>query len=308
MGFSQSYGPAKDEESLQTLATAVELGCTFWDSAAVYGVGHNESLLGRFFKENPGSREKVFLASKCGLEVGTTVVSEAAAHMKADHRTLSWCDFEAKKTEMKVNNSAAHIKQYIEGSIERLGSAPDLYYLHRIEPGRPLEESINALNDLKKAGKFAHIDALQIEYSPWFTDHEQNGLIDTAKELGVSIIAFSPLGKGILTGAIHSASDFKDGDFRKNIPRFSQENLSTNMRIVREFQKLAEKKGCTSGQLALAWVIAQGAIPIPGTKSADRLTENFGARNVDLSKNSSRNFGNLWKRPNHRVTGTPMRT
>lgn len=125
---------------------------------------------------------------------------------------------------------------------------------------------------------------MQIEYSPWYTDHEQNGLIDAAKELGVAIVAFSPLGKGILTGAFHSTADFKDGDIRKTIPRFNEENLSTNMRIVREFQKLAEKKGCTSGQLALAWVIAQGAIPIPGTKSAERLTENFGASNVELSE------------------------
>lgn len=130
----------------------------------------------------------------------------------------------------------------------------------------------------------AHIDALQIEYSPWYTDHEQNGLIDTARELGVAIIAYSPLGKGILTGSYQSASDFKDGDIRKTIPRFSEEHLSSNMKIVHEFQKLAEKKGCTSGQLALAWVIAQGAIPIPGTKSAERLTENFGASRVDLDE------------------------
>lgn len=124
---------------------------------------------------------------------------------------------------------------------------------------------------------------MQIEYSPWFTDHEQNGLIDAAKELGVTIVAFSPLGKGILTGAYKSATDFKDGDYRKTIPRYSEENFASNLRIVHEFQKLAEKKGCTSGQLALAWVIAQGAIPIPGTKSAGRLTENFEAGHVDLN-------------------------
>jgi aryl-alcohol dehydrogenase-like predicted oxidoreductase len=129
----------------------------------------------------------------------------------------------------------------------------------------------------------AHIDALQIEYSPWFTDPEQNGLIDTARELGVNVVAFSPLGKGILTGKV-SASDFKEGDVRKTIPRFDEEHLSSNMRIVHEFQKLAEKKGCTSGQLALAWVIAQGAIPISGTKSPVRLTENFGATDISLSK------------------------
>lgn len=139
----------------------------------------------------------------------------------------------------------------------------------------------------------AHIDALQIEYSPWYTDHEQNGLIDAAKELGVSIIAFSPLGKGILTGAYKSPSDFKDGDFRKTIPRYSEENFSSNLRIVQEFQKLAEKKGCTSGQLALAWVIAQGAIPIPGTKSAERLTENFGAGRVDLNENELKEIRRL---------------
>ena len=135
MGFSQGYGPAKDEESLQTLAKAVELGCTFWDSAVVYGCGHNESLIGRFFKENPGSREKVFIASKCGIE----------------------CDFTIRTTAMKVNNSAEHINEYIDGTIRRLGTTPDLYYLHRIEPGRSLEESIGALDGLKKAGKCRYI-------------------------------------------------------------------------------------------------------------------------------------------------------
>ncbi|KAJ9098468.1 hypothetical protein QFC19_006335 [Naganishia cerealis] len=281
-----SYGPAKDEESLLTLAKAVELGCTFWDSAVVYGCGHNESLIGRFFKENSGSREKVFVASKCGIVVSIVAVAVIIGSRKGSLSNILQCDFEAKKTQMQVNNSAAHIEEYIEGTIQRLGSAPDLYYLHRIEPGRSLKESITALNDLKKAGKCRYIGLSECSAETLrkaCKDHEQNGLIDAAKELGVTIIAYSPLGKGILTGSYQSTSDFKEGDIRKTIPRFNEENLSSNMKIVREFQRLADKKGCTSGQLALAWVIAQGAIPIPGTKSAERLKENFGAANVDLN-------------------------
>lgn len=139
----------------------------------------------------------------------------------------------------------------------------------------------------------AHIDALQIEYSPWFTDHEQNGLIDTAKELGVSVVAYSPLGKGMLTGKFQSTSDFADDDVRKTIPRFSDENMKLNMRIVDEFKKLADKKGCKPSQLALAWVIAQGAIPIPGTKSAERLEENFGSTDIALSEDELMEIRNL---------------
>ncbi|WWD09613.1 hypothetical protein V865_007741 [Kwoniella europaea PYCC6329] len=130
----------------------------------------------------------------------------------------------------------------------------------------------------------AHTHALQIEYSPWYTDHEQNGLIDTARELGVTIITYSPLGKGILTGKYTSADRFPDGDIRRTIPRFSEELLGKNLKIVHEFQRLADKKGCTPGQLPLAWVIAQDAIPIPGTKSATRLEENWGAGDVDLNE------------------------
>jgi len=130
----------------------------------------------------------------------------------------------------------------------------------------------------------AKIDALQIEYSPWFTDHEQSGLISAARELGVTIIAYSPLGKGILTGSFNSADQFKEGDIRKTIPRFAPDVLDSNMKLVKAFQGLAEKKGCTSGQLALAWVIAQGAVPIPGTRNEERLQENCGASKVDLDE------------------------
>lgn len=222
-----------------------------------------------------------------------------------------------------VTNKPEHIASYIEGTKQRLGYYPDLYYLHRIDPNTPLEESIPALQKLKEEGKtkyigisecgaetlrkacssesnpdtdltiVAHIDALQIEYSPWYTDHEENGLIDTARELGVTVIAFSPLGKGILSGRFRSADDFAPDDMRRTIPRFNAENFPKNLRIVDEFNRLAKKKGCTGSQLALAWVIAQGAIPIPGTKNDERLVENFGARNVDLDESELKELRKL---------------
>ncbi|KZP18340.1 Aldo/keto reductase [Athelia psychrophila] len=282
MGFSHHRGPAKDEESLKTLGRAVELGCTFWDTATVYGYGHNEALIGQFFKENPGSRDKVFVGSKCGLLI----------------------DYENKRSLEGNSNSPAHINESIEGTIERLGTAPDLYYLHRIDPDTPLEESIPALAALKAAGKckyiglcetsaatlrkacsIAHIDALQIEYSLWFTDHERNGLLDAARELGVAIIAYSPLGRGVLTGQYRDVAAFSaPGDNRAMIPKYSAEFLPGNLRLVDEIEKLATKKGCTPGQLSIAWVAAQGAIPIPGTKTSSRLEENWGSREVGFTE------------------------
>ncbi|WRT70566.1 uncharacterized protein IL334_007564 [Kwoniella shivajii] len=291
MGFSQSYGPANDDESKRTLQTALDLGCTFWDSAVVYGRGHNEKLLGEFFEET-NSRDKVFVASKCGFAC-----------------------FEAESGLGNVINKASHINEYIEGTKERLGSYPDLYYLHRIDPNTALEESITALDGLRKAGKckyiglsecgvatlrkacsIAKIDALQIEYSPWFTDHEDNGLIDAAKELGVNIIAYSPLGKGILSGKYRNPKDFPEGDIRRTIPRFSEENMPKNLKIVDEFEKLAKAKGCTPSQIALAWVISQGAIPIPGTKTSDRLKENFLACDIDLDESELAEIRDLIQR------------
>ncbi|WOO80353.1 Aldo-keto reductase yakc [NADP(+)] [Vanrija pseudolonga] len=279
MGFSQSYGPADDTVSKKTLAHAIDIGCTFWDTAVVYGKGHNETLIGEVLRDLK-ARDKVFVASKCGFD----------------------CIGSSEKLGT-VTNKPAHIAEYIEGSKQRLGFYPDLYYLHRIDPSTPLEDSIPALNKLKTDGKvkyiglsecsaatlrkacaIAHIDALQIEYSPWHTDHEDNGLIDAARELGVTIIAYSPLGKGILSGQYRSLDDFPADDIRRTIPRFHGDNFAKNLRIVDEFARLASKKGCTPSQLALAWVVAQGAIPIPGTKTEGRLDENFGARNVELNE------------------------
>lgn len=157
MGMSQSYGATNDEESLKTLAKAVEIGCTFWDSAAIYGSGHNERLIGRFFKENPGSREKVFIASKCGIPVSPSDAPKVSLAFNADAERLALDQFGENGPTGGIDNSAEHIKSYIQGSIERLGTTPDLYYIHRIEPERDLNESIGALDEVRKAGKCKYI-------------------------------------------------------------------------------------------------------------------------------------------------------
>jgi hypothetical protein len=272
MGTNLSY-----EEAEPVLEKAIELGSTFWDTAVVYAAGANEKLLGDFIKKH-NVRDKVFVASKCGFDV-----------------------FHA---EGAVTNSAAHIKEYIEGTIERLGFTPDLYYLHRIDPNTPLEESIGALDELRRAGKtkyiglsecsaatlrransIAKIDAIQAEYSAFETLHETNGLIDTAKELGVAFVAFSPLGHGWLVDDFQykSPNDFAPDDFRRTVPKFQGESFYRNKKIVDEIKKLATKKGCTVAQIALAWVASQGMISIPGTTRASRLEENWASRDIELT-------------------------
>ncbi|KAH7413508.1 NADP-dependent oxidoreductase domain-containing protein [Cadophora sp. MPI-SDFR-AT-0126] len=279
MGLSFGLGTnLTPEQAEPVLLKAIELGCTFWDTAVVYAAGVNEKLLGDFIRKH-NVRDKVFIASKCGFSC-----------------------FEA---ELKVTNSASHIKTYIEGTIERLGFAPDLYYLHRIDPNTPLEESIPALDEIRKAGKtkyiglsecsaatlrkansIAKIDAIQAEYSAFETLHETDGLIDTARELGIAYVAYSPLGHGWLVDdfKFKSPDDFAPDDFRRSSPKFQGENFYKNLAIVDEIKKLAKKKGCTTGQIALAWVAAQGMIAIPGTTKAHRLVENFASRDVDLSE------------------------
>ncbi|RAH86611.1 aldo/keto reductase [Aspergillus japonicus CBS 114.51] len=261
MGLNHGMGTDLDAtQSEAVLLKAIELGCTFWDTAVAYKAGENEKLLGDFIKKH-NVRDKLFVASKCGFEVFGL--------------------------ECKVTNSAAHIKEYIEGTIERLGFTLDLYYLHRIDPHTPLEESIGALDELRRSGKtkyiglsecsaatlrkahaIAKIDAVQAEYSAFETLHETSGLIDTAKELG---IAFSP-------------DDFAADDFRRTVPKFQGENFYKNKAIVDEIKKLASRKGCSVAQIALAWVAAQGLITIPGTTKPSRLEENWASRNVELTQ------------------------
>ncbi|KAK3660906.1 hypothetical protein LTR56_000664 [Elasticomyces elasticus] len=294
MGMSFGLGTNLTlEQAEPVLLRAIELGCTFWDTAVVYQKGVNEKLLGDFFRKH-NVRDKVFIASKCGFAV-----------------------FE----DGSVTNSASHIKTYIDGTIERLGFAPDLYYLHRIDPSMtlklrlkrvladpvsdtPLTESIAALDEIRKSGKtkyiglsecsaatlrkancIAHIDAIQAEYSAFETLHETDGLIDTAKELGVAYVAYSPLGHGWLVDDFpyKSPDDFAEDDFRRTVPKFQGENFYKNKAIVEEIKKLAQRKSCSLPQIALAWVAAQGMIAIPGTTKAKRLEENWASREVELN-------------------------
>ncbi|KAK3109494.1 hypothetical protein LTR53_017202 [Teratosphaeriaceae sp. CCFEE 6253] len=264
------------EQAEPVLLKAIELGCVFWDTAVVYQAGVNEKLLGDFIRKH-NVRDKVFLASKCGFAV-----------------------FE----DGAVTNSASHIKSYIDGTIDRLGFTPDLYYLHRIEPGRDLAESIGALDEIRSAGKtkyiglsecsasilrkacsIAKIDALQAEYSAFETLHETDGLIEAAKELGVAYVAYSPLGHGFLVDDFQyeSPDDFAPDDFRRTVPKFQGENFYKNKAIIEEVKKLAQRKGCTLTQIALAWVAAQGMIAIPGTTKAQRLEENWVSRDIELT-------------------------
>ncbi|OOF92131.1 hypothetical protein ASPCADRAFT_153481 [Aspergillus carbonarius ITEM 5010] len=272
LGSNLSY-----EEAEPVLLKAIELGCTFWDTAVVYQAGVNEKLLGDFIRKH-NVRDKIFIASKCGFDV-----------------------FSGSRA---VTNSASHIKEYIEGTIERLGFTPDLYYLHRIDPNTPLEESIPALDEIRKAGKtkyiglsecsaatlrkansIAKIDAVQAEYSAFETLHETDGLIETSKELGIAYVAYSPLGHGWLVDdfPFKTPDDFAPDDFRRSVPKFQGENFYKNKRIVEEIQKLASKKGCTISQIALAWVASQGMIAIPGTTKVHRLEQNWASREVDLT-------------------------
>ncbi|KAJ5456891.1 hypothetical protein N7530_012165 [Penicillium desertorum] len=279
MGLSHGLGSNLSlEEAEPVLLKAIELGCTFWDTAVVYQAGVNEKLLGDFIRKH-NVRDKVFIASKCGFNV---IGGDGS-----------------------ITNSASHIKEYIEGTIERLGFSPDLYYLHRIDPNTPLTESIPALDEIRKAGKtkyiglsecsaatlrkansIAKIDAVQAEYSAFETLHETDGLIDTAKELGVAYVAYSPLGHGWLVDNFdyNSPDDFSPNDFRRTVPKFQGDNFYKNRAIVEEMKKLAARKGCKTSQISLAWVASQGLIPIPGTTKAARLEENWASRDIEMTE------------------------
>ncbi|HEU4576027.1 MAG TPA: aldo/keto reductase [Chitinophagaceae bacterium] len=278
MGMSEFYGNANDLDSLKVLDRAIELGITFWDTADMYGPYQNEELLGRSLKKH---RQQVTLATKFGI--------------------IRDPNDPAKRG---VNGRPEYVKKSCEGSLKRLGTdVIDLYYLHRRDPNVPIEDTVGAMSDLVKEGKIRSIGlsevspqtlrkaqavhpvtALQTEYSLWSRDPEDE-LLAVCRELGIAFVAYSPLGRGFLTGQIKRFEDFAPGDYRRFSPRFMGENFSKNLALVKKVEHLALSKGCTTSQLALAWVLAQGdfIFPIPGTKHIKYLEENAGAVNIKLS-------------------------
>jgi len=273
MGMSESYGPTDDEESLATIKLAMDKGLNFFDSADVYGNGHNETLLGKAFRK---VRHNVILATKFGFL----------------------------PNESGLNGRPEYVKKACDASLLRLGTDYiDLYYLHRIDPEVPLTETVGAMADLVSEGKVRYlglsevsaaslkkaasehpITALQSEYSIWVRDIETD--IKTAcRELGVAMIPYSPLGRGFLTGKLGGPEQLDEDDYRKDIPLFQAENFAANMNIVKELEKIAESKNCKASQIALAWLNAQGhdVFPIPGTKRRTYLEENIESLQVSLT-------------------------
>ena len=281
MGLSSGYGPATDKnEAISLIRDAVEKGVTFFDTAEVYGPLVNEELVGEALEPY---REKVVIATKFGFELDPTGAAR-------------W---------VGLNSRPEHIKEVAEASLKRLRTdVIDLFYQHRVDPSVPIEEVAGAVKELIKEGKVKHfglseagaqtirrahaiqpVTAIQNEYSIWWQEPEKE-IIPTIEELGIGLVAYSPLGRGFLTGKIDANTKFDSGDFRNNLPRFQEEALKVNQALIDLLHQIAAKKNATPGQIALAWILAQKPwmVPIPGTTKLHRLEENIGAEAVTLSE------------------------
>jgi aryl-alcohol dehydrogenase-like predicted oxidoreductase len=287
MGMSDFYGAADEAKSIETIHRAIDLGVDFLDTADVYGPFTNEALVGRAIDDR---RDAVVLATKFG-NVRT-----------ADGKWLG------------INGRPEYVRESCDASLERLGvDVIDLYYQHRVDADTPIEETVGAMAELVKAGKVLHIGlseaapatvrrahavhpiaALQTEYSLWSRDPEGE-LLDTCRELGIAFVAYSPLGRGFLTGRYRSIDDLAPDDWRRNNPRFQGENFQKNLDLVGKVEQLAKAKGCTPAQLALAWLLSRGehVIPIPGSTRIERVEENAGATRVQLSADDIRSLDAL---------------
>ncbi|WP_263601590.1 aldo/keto reductase [Chryseobacterium sp. PET-29] len=277
-GDANMYGPADEQEAIATIHRSLELGGNFLDTADLYGPFKNEQLIAKAIE---GNRDQYIIATKFGWEID-------------DNEQITW----------KINGSKDYVKKSVERSLKNLKTDYiDLYYMHRLDKNVPVEETVGAMSDLVKEGKIGYIglsevssetvkkahaihpiSAVQSEYSLFERTVEEKGVIKTLNELGIGFVAYSPLGRGFLSGQIRSIDDLPENDFRRGIPRFQEQHFHKNIELVEAIEAMAKEKGITSSQLALAWIISKGIVPIPGTKRRKYLEQNIEAASIQLSE------------------------